>query len=76
MSLRTSLTLNDAWIEELKKNPAYLHINWIVEFGKMDAWFSKPANRNRKRTQSFILNWINKVEAPIDTIKQPRKVVL
>ena len=65
MSVRTSLTLNDTWIEELKKNPAYLHINWIVEFGKMDAWFSKPANQHRKRTQTFVLNWLNKIEAPM-----------
>ena len=53
------------WLDELKKNPAYQHINFLVEFGKMDAWFSLPKNKHRHRTRAFVLNWINKIEAPV-----------
>ena len=71
---------DQSWIEDLKKNPAYQHINFAVEFGKMDAWFSLPKNKHRKRTQSFVLNWLNKIEAPMKPQEansyRPTKVVL
>lgn len=71
---------DDSWIEDLKKNAAYQHINFAVEFGKMDAWFSLPSHKHRKRTKAFVLNWLNKIEIPMQpqqtTSYRPTKVVL
>ena len=56
--------LSDAeFIESLKTNPAYGHINLADELGKMDAWLStKPG---RQKTRKFIVNWINKIDKPL-----------
>lgn len=75
--LRANFMADSEWIEELKKNPAYLHINFTVEMGKMDAWFGIPKHAKRKRTRSFVLNWINKIEPPMHPVStRPTKVVL
>jgi hypothetical protein len=67
-----NISNDDVWLAELRNNPAYSHINFPVEFGRMDAWFTLPKNKHRKRTKQFILNWLNKIEAPM-TIK-PKSV--
>lgn len=73
---RASMT-DDEWIESLRKNEAYSHVNFAVEFGKMDAWFSSPKGKGRKKTRNFILNWINKIEKPVAATPTPeRKLVL
>src|SRR3990167_1271325 len=64
-SLRTAL-VDASWIEELKKNPAYGHVNFPIETGKMDAWLALPRNATRKKTRRFVLNWINKIDAPLN----------
>ena len=75
--LRADFMADGEWIEELKKNPAYLHVNFAIEMGKMDAWFGIPKNAKRKRTKTFVLNWINKIEPPIHLVSsRPTKVVL
>jgi hypothetical protein len=51
------------WLEGLKSNPAYRHINFVVEFGKMDAWLE--VHKGRQKTRKFILNWLNKIERPL-----------
>jgi uncharacterized protein YdaU (DUF1376 family) len=61
------------FLESLKKNPAYQHINFEIELAKMDAWFLIPKNAKRRKTPTFILNWLNKIEAPVNgTSTQPR----
>ncbi len=51
------------WIVTLKTNPAYAHLNIDTELAKMDAWLStKPG---RKKTRQFVVNWLNKIDAPI-----------
>jgi len=54
------------FIESLKENPAYRHINFEIELAKMDAWFLLPKNAKRRKTPTFILNWLNKIEAPFN----------
>ncbi len=54
------------FISDLKTNPAYSHINLENELHKMDAWLLLPKNKHRKKTLSFILNWINKIEKPLE----------
>lgn len=63
--LRATVVIDSEWITELGKNPAYQHINLTVEIGKMDAWLALPKNAKRIKTRSFVLNWLNKVEAPM-----------
>lgn len=56
------------WLEQLKASEAYKHIDFPRELSKMDAWLSTPKGRGRKKTRSFILNWLNKVEPPIAAV--------
>lgn len=58
-------TTDADFITELKKNVAYRHIDIDRELGKMDAWLSLPKNRSRKKTRQFVLNWLNRIEAPM-----------
>ena len=51
------------WLTTIKANPAYQHLSIDTELAKMDAWLStKPG---RKKTKSFVVNWLNKIEAPM-----------
>lgn len=45
----------------------YTWVNIPVERAKMETWLSLPKNRNRKLTPRFVLNWLNKVEAPLSS---------
>lgn len=50
-------------IAEYQANPAYKRINVRVEFNKMLAW----CNVNNKRaTEKRLVNWLNKIEQPLD----------
>lgn len=69
--VKKSSTLPDGkppqdFLASLKSNPAYQHIDLDIELAKMDAWLLLPKNKKRKKTPSFILNWLNKIEAPIN----------
>lgn len=57
----------ESFIEQLKANPIYSHINIERELGKMDLWIS--ANPPRTKTRRFVLNWLNKIEVPIGPSK-------
>ena len=61
------------FLKTLKENPAYKHINLEVELGKMRAWLALPKNTARKLTRQFILNWINKIENPLECGAPPPK---
>lgn len=69
---------DETWWEDLRKNPAYQHINFEIERGKMQAWFSIPKNSHRKPTKQFVVNWLNKIERPmtIASSNRPTKVAL
>ena len=56
---------DEEWLDELKANPAYVHVDWPRELGKMDAWLR--AHPGRQKTRKFIVNWLNKVDAPVKT---------
>lgn len=52
------------FLETLKHNIAYKHIDIESELAKMDAWLStKP---HRKKTTRFVLNWLNRIEKPLE----------
>ncbi len=65
-SARSNLP-DDAFIEALKANPAYSHIDIDRELAKMDAWLLTPKGRGRKKTRQFIVNWLNKIDVPVQT---------
>jgi len=52
------------FIESLKSNQAYGHIDLDVELGKMDAWLSTHPGRHK--TRRFVVNWLNKIEPPLE----------
>lgn len=74
MPLRANVVKDDFFLD-LKKNPAYAHIDMERENGKMDAWLALPANQNRIKTRKFVLNWLNKIEAPLPGAK-PQETAL
>jgi hypothetical protein len=64
-SLKSDRKSATNWLEKLRANPLYAHVNWEWELGKMKVWNKKPANLKRKITQSFVINWVNKIEPPL-----------
>jgi len=51
-----------AWIESLRGNPAYQHIDIGSEVGKAKAWLLlRP---ERKFTKRFFVNWLNRAHSP------------
>ena len=59
-------TPSDAdWLISLRANPAYSGIDVDKELSRMDAWLSTPKGTGRKKTRSFIVNWLNKIEQPM-----------
>lgn len=45
-------------------SPNYKHVNFTIEIGRIRGWLL--ANKNRKLTKRFLVNWLNRIEAPID----------
>lgn len=84
LNLKTEKPKNltdEEWLSSLRNNPAYAHVNFDHELGKMEAWLLLPQNRARKRTKRFILNWINNIDPPVANLNsnkpvQKRKLVL
>ena len=60
-------------LTEIRENPAYKHINIDNELLKMNHWLALPKNKGRRLTPTFITNWLNKIEAPIETPKKKER---
>lgn len=56
------------FLTSLKHNVSYKHIDVEHELGKMDAWLS--THPGRQKTQKFIVNWLNKIEKPIEATRR------
>jgi hypothetical protein len=63
---KVSTLPDEDWLQALKSNPAYQHIDIPAELGKMDAWLSTQPGRTKSRR--FIVNWLNKVEKPVKVV--------
>mgnify|MGYP001583286783 FL=1 len=57
---------DDQFIATLRANPAYQGIDLDREFGRMDAWLLTPKGRGRKKTRQFVVNWLNRVDRPLE----------
>jgi len=60
---------DEEWLKEIRQH--YPGINVDAELRKMDAWIS--TRPNKQKTRRFIVNWLNRVEAPVATSATPRK---
>lgn len=60
----------EEFINSLRTNTAYKHINIDAELFKMDAWLL--AHNGRQKTKRFIVNWLNKIEAPIGIVHKTK----
>lgn len=68
----TKVVLSDKdFLTALKENPAYKGIDIDRELAKMDAWFLTPKGQGRKKTKRFIVNWLNKIDVPLQEDKKP-----
>jgi len=62
--------LSDAdFLQTLKTNPAYKGIDVDRELAKMDVWLTQ--HPGRQRTRRFIINWLNKVDKPVEIAPKP-----
>jgi hypothetical protein len=59
---------DEEWLADTKQ--AYHWVDWPTELTKMQTWLALPKNKGRKMTRDFILNWINKIPAPVQ-VKVP-----
>lgn len=61
------------FLNAIKQNPAYQHIDVDNELSKMDAWIS--TRPGRQKTKRFVVNWLNNIEKPLSTANNipPRK---
>lgn len=61
---KRSASMSDAeFLESLKTNPAYQHIDITEQLSKMDAWLL--VHPGRQKTRKFIVGWLNKIEKPL-----------
>lgn len=51
----------------LRVNPAYKGIDLDRELAKLDTWLTLPKNRKRVKSQATIINWLNRVDVPVET---------
>ena len=52
---------DEEWLADLKRQ--YHWVQWDNELVKMQAWLAN--NKGRQMTRPFILNWLNKIPAPV-----------
>jgi len=63
---------DDEFLKDLKTNPVYRGIDIDRELGKMDAWLS--THKGRQKTRRFIVNWLNKIDKPVEYKKPESKI--
>jgi len=59
------------WMESLKD--LYPWVDLATEMKRIDAWLS--INPRRQKTKRFIINWLNKVEKPLEPVKPKPKFI-
>lgn len=59
---------DDEFLEALRKNPAYSHLDITDHLHFMDSWLL--AHPGRKKTRRFIVNWLNRQEKPLQLVKK------
>lgn len=62
-SAKAPALTDDLFLSELKRH--YPDVDIDRELHKMDAWLLTPQAKGRKRTRRFVVNWLNKCDAPM-----------
>jgi hypothetical protein len=60
------------FISKLRADPFYSHVDFDLEIENMRRWLARPANRGRRMTERFVLNWIQKIDRPV--VLEPRAI--
>ena len=60
------------WLAELKANPLFKHVDFAAEERKIAIWKLQPKNVNRQITKRFWLNWLAKVDVPVEVKTMPK----
>ncbi len=55
---------DEEWLNGLKTDPTYSHLNVAVEYGKMMRWCETAKKKPSRRR---FINWINRAEVPLDS---------
>lgn len=58
------------WLESLKKEEIYSHIDFPTEMRKAQLWLENNAP-TRKFTKRYFTGWINRIEKPLSGIREP-----
>jgi len=66
---KKSAQTDEEFLASLQQNPAYAHVDFTREMGKMDAWLA--VNPGRRKTRQFVVKWLNKIERPIAVGAKP-----
>jgi hypothetical protein len=48
------------FIDELRRNPAYRHLDIDMELGKLQAWLKTPRGRGKANTRQRFVAWLNR----------------
>jgi uncharacterized protein YdaU (DUF1376 family) len=56
---------DEEFIQALKANPAYQGIDIDIELAKIDAWLLTARGQRKKKTRTFVVNWLNTIERPL-----------
>lgn len=65
LTKKSKIPTEEEFLASLKASPAYAHVNVPVELSKIDTWLL--AHPGRKKTRRFVVNWLNRIEAPLST---------
>ncbi len=57
-----------SFLDTLKNNVAYKHIDVGQELAKMDAWLL--VHKGRKKTPKFVVAWLNRIDKPLEPEKE------
>ena len=56
---------DEAFLQAIRNNPAYQHIDLDHELNRMRMWLLTPKGRGRKLTRGFVVSWLNKIDRPL-----------
>lgn len=56
------------FITELRNDPLYSHVEFDRELELMRRWLARSENKGRRLTERFVLNWIGKIDRPVELL--------
>lgn len=53
------------FLSKLKTDPIYSHVDFDYQLGLMQRWLARSENKGRRMTERFVLNWLAKIDRPV-----------